>query len=161
MKINIALIILFSQIHFMGVSAQKVTYIHFIHGPLMGNKENDYVAIEMSSKSKDIIFYEAGQKHKRKPQNQYSRYFYTLEKDTIISYSRSSYNVSVKEEKGDVKYGKLPLDYMLHVEFADGTNRNFLICPLYPIDNKNLHERDLYWNNLRMLLKTCFPKKKE
>ena len=90
MKINIALIILFSQIHFMGVSAQKVTYIHFIHGPLMGNKENDYVAIEMSSKSKDTIFYEAGKKHKRKPQNQYSRYFYTLEKDTIISYSRSS-----------------------------------------------------------------------
>ena len=78
MKINIALIILFSQIHFMGVSAQKVTYIHFIHGPLMGNKENDYVAIEMSSKSKDIIFYEAGEKRRRKPQNPYSRYFYTL-----------------------------------------------------------------------------------
>ena len=52
MKINIALIILFSQIHFMGASAQKVTYIHFIHGPLMGNKENDYVAIEMSLKVK-------------------------------------------------------------------------------------------------------------
>ena len=129
MKINIALIILFSQIHFMGGSAQKVTYIHFIHGPLMGNKENDYVAIEMSSKSKDIIFYEAGKKHKRKPQNLYSRYFYTLEKDTIISYSRSSYNVSVKDEKGEIKYGRLPLDYMLHVEFADGTDRIFLICP--------------------------------
>ena len=126
----------------------------------MGNKGNNYVGIQMDSKSKDIIFYEAGKKHKRKPQNQYSRYFYTLEKDTIISYSRSSYNVSVKDEKGEVKYGRLPLDYMLHVEFADGTNRNFLICPLYPIDNKNLHERDLYWNNLRMLLKTCFPKKR-
>ena len=145
MKINIALIILFSQIHFMGVSAQKVTYIHFIHGPLMGNKENDYV------------FYEAWKKHKRKPQNQYSRYFYTLGKDTIISYSRSSYNVSVKDEKGDLKYGRLPLDYMLYVEFADGSIERFLICPLYPIDNKNLHGRDLYWNNLRMLLKTCFP----
>ena len=114
----------------------------------------------MNSKSKDIIFYEAGKKRRRKPQNQYSRYFYTLEKDTIISYSRSSYNVSVKDEKGEVKYGRLPLDYMLYVEFADGTNRNFLICPLYPIDNKNLHGRDLYWNNLRMILKYCFPRTK-
>ena len=160
MKINIALIILFSQIHFMGVSAQKVTYIHFIHGPLMGNKENDYVGIQMDSKSKDIIFYEAWKKHKRKPQNQYSRYFYTLGKDTIISYSRSSYNVSVKDEKGKVKYGRLPLDYMLYVEFADGSIERFLICPLYPIDNKNLHGRDLYWNNLRMILKYCFPRTK-
>ena len=160
MKIYILLIVLLSQLHFMGVSAQKVTYIHFIHGPLMGNKGNNYVGIQMDSKSKDIIFYEAGKKHKRKPQNQYSRYFYTLEKDTIISYSRSSYNVSVKDEKGEIKYGRLPLDYMLHVEFADGTNRNFLKCPLYPIGNKNLHGRDLYWNNLRMILKYCFPRTK-
>ena len=160
MKIYILLIVLLSQLHFMGVSAQKVTYIHFIHGPLMGNKGNNYVGIQMDSKSKDIIFYEAGKKHKRKPQNQYSRYFYTLEKDTIISYSRSSYNVSVKDEKGEIKYGRLPLDYMLHVEFADGTNRNFLIFPLYPIGNKNLHGRDLYWNNLRMILKYCFPRTK-
>lgn len=132
----------------------------FLHGPLLGNKENDYVAIEMNSKSKDIIFYEAGKKRRRKPQNHYSRYFYTLEKDTLISYSRSSYDISVKDEKGEIKYGRLPLDYMLHVEFADGTNRNFLICPLYPIGNKNLHGRDLYWNNLRMILKYCFPRTK-
>ena len=160
MKIYILLIVLLSQLHFMGVSAQKVTYIHFIHGPLMGNKGNNYVGIQMDSKSKDIIFYEAGKKHKRKPQNQYSRYFYTLEKDTIISYSRSSYNVSVKDEKGKVKYGRLPLDYMLYVEFADGSIERFLICPLYPIDNKNLHGRDLYWNNLQMILKYCFPRTK-
>ena len=106
----------------MGASAQKVTYIHFIHGPLMGNKENDYVAIEMSSKSKDIIFYEAGKKHKRKPQNQYSRYFYTLEKDTIISYSRSSYNVSVKEEKGDVN-----LWFLFNVPFCSFSGIVFLV----------------------------------
>lgn len=60
MKINIALIILFSQIHFMGGSAQKVTYIHFIHGPLMGNKENDYVAIEMSLKVKILYSMKQG-----------------------------------------------------------------------------------------------------
>ena len=74
-------------------------------------------------------------------------------KKTHLSYSRSSYDISVKDEKGEIKYGRLPLDYMLHVEFADGTNRNFLICPLYPIGNKNMHGRDLYWNNLRMILR--------
>ncbi len=158
MKINIALIILFSQIHFMGVSAQKVTYIHFIHGPLIGNKENDYVGIQMDSKSKDIIFYEAGKKHKRKPQNQYSKYFYTLEKDTIIKYSDCFRNIPVKDKTGKLIYGKLPFEYMLYVEFADGSIGRLLMCPFYPIDNKNLYGRDLYWNNLRMLLKTCFPK---
>ena len=60
MKINILLIILLSQLHFMGVSAQKVTYIHFIHGPLMGNKENDYVAIEMSLKVKILYSMKQG-----------------------------------------------------------------------------------------------------
>ena len=160
MKIKILLFTIMIQLSNMETVAQKITYIHFLHGPLLGNKENDYVAIEMNSKSKDIIFYEAGKKRRRKPQNQYSRYFYTLEKDTIISYSRSSYNVSVKDEKGEVKYGRLPLDYMLYVEFADGSIERFLICPLYPIDNKNLHGRDLYWNNLRMILKYCFPRTK-
>ena len=160
MKIKILLFTIMIQLSNMETVAQKITYIHFLHGPLLGNKENDYVAIEMNSKSKDIIFYEAGKKRRRKPQNHYSRYFYTLEKDTLISYSRSSYDISVKDEKGEVKYGRLPLDYMLYVEFADGTNRNFLICPLYPIGNKNLHGRDLYWNNLRVILKYCFPRTK-
>ena len=160
MKIKILLFTIMIQLSNMETVAQKITYIHFLHGPLLGNKGNDYVAIEMNSKSKDIIFYEAGKKRRRKPQNHYSRYFYTLEKDTLISYSRSSYDISVKDEKGEIKYGRLPLDYMLHVEFADGTNRNFLICPLYPIGNKNLHGRDLYWNNLRMILKYCFPRTK-
>ncbi|PXX15460.1 hypothetical protein [Hoylesella shahii] len=160
MKIKILLFTIMIQLSNMETVAQKITYIHFLHGPLLGNKENDYVAIGMNSKSKDIIFYEAGKKRRRKPQNHYSRYFYTLEKDTLISYSRSSYDISVKDEKGENKYGRLPLDYMLHVEFADGTNRNFLKCPLYPIGNKNLHGRDLYWNNLRMILKYCFPRTK-